>query len=66
MKTETELGGWWVVDRNHNDFKYRGPYTHPETAGAVRTEMERNASDSRNEYWNLAVVRITNIMKIEP
>lgn len=52
------LGGWWVVDKNHDNAKRRGPYKHAETAAAVRQEIESAASERLNEYWNLAVVRI--------
>lgn len=47
--------GWYVVDRNHNNMRHRGPYRLAETASAIRTEMEAKASDTLNERWNLCI-----------
>lgn len=47
--------GWYVVDRNNSDFIYRGPYQQAGTAAAVRAEMERNASNAKNQSWNLCI-----------
>lgn len=47
--------GYYVIDM-FSDRVYRGPYQHEETAGAVRHEMEENASDEENESWNLGIV----------
>jgi hypothetical protein len=32
---------WWVTNRDRRDEALRGPFKHPETAGAVRAEMEQ-------------------------
>ena len=48
MDTSNMSPGWYIVDSNNNDYVYRGPYVHEETAAAVRSEMERGA-ERRNE-----------------
>lgn len=45
---------WWLVDRTSGT-TLRGPYKYAETAAAVRQEMEDNASDEKNERWNLCI-----------
>jgi hypothetical protein len=52
---------WYVVDMFRDgapgkNLVLRGPFKYPETAGAVRAEMERWASGQQNERWNLGVV----------
>ena len=51
--------GWYVVNRDDGHVM-RGPYEHEETAGAVRAEIERNATERQRELWNLWVVEKTN------
>ena len=47
--------GYYVIDM-YSDMVHRGPYKHEETAGAVRAEMESDASEEQNEVWNLGIV----------
>jgi len=55
-REEMRAKGWYVVDRAREDFVHRGPYKYAETAGAVREEMERHATEYQDEHWNLAVI----------
>jgi hypothetical protein len=50
--------GWYVVDHDHENRVLRGPFRYEETAGAVRQEMERAASDTQNAKWNLWVTEV--------
>lgn len=47
---------WYIADHHSDDQILRGPFAHSETAAAVRTEMEHNASEEQNERWNLWVI----------
>ena len=42
---------WWVVDREANNLKQRGPFKHQETAEAVRAEMERTGAFDFSNLW---------------
>ena len=39
--------GWYIVDGYRDNKQLRGPFTYEETAGAVRTEMERGGEYDR-------------------
>lgn len=47
--------GYYVCDGNRDDKRLRGPFVHEETAGAVRTEMERG---DEYDQCNLCVRQI--------
>lgn len=53
--------GWYVVD-DYSGMCHRGPYRLPETAGAVRAEMEMHI---KNDKWNLVIVNNVTVDKYD-
>lgn len=47
---ESDETRWFIVDRD-TDAVLRGPYATAETAGAVRTEMERSDHWAERNLW---------------
>ena len=48
---ESENKQWWVIDRDEDNLKLRGPYQHEETADAVRTELENRTAYAESTLW---------------
>ena len=40
---------WFIRDRNRDMQYIRGPYKSRETAAAIRSELENNATEKQNE-----------------
>jgi hypothetical protein len=53
------LGHWYLTNRDRCEEIVRGPYTHAESAGAVRAEMENQSNRWANT--NLGIFRIVDL-----